>query len=217
MVTKGLDPNVEMKNSGVEWIGEIPKHWNVYPMKYGLLMINQKEQPDTNSIKISPENVESNTGICLNLYSNYFGEGMKFIKGDILFNKLRIYLKKIIFTEYDGYSMGEMIVLRTKNNLFNRYIYYILFNQGVIDLLNSQSTGVKLPRVSPEVILNTEIVYPTIKEQQQIVNHLDQETQKIDTLIKKENQRTDLLKEYRQSLISEVVTGKVDIRNEVLA
>ena len=216
VVTKGLNSDVEMKDSGVEWIGEIPSGWDVYPMKYGLTMITGKEQPQKEDIKISPENVESETGVCLNLYSDYLGEGVPFTKGDILLNKLRLYLKKILFTEYNGFSMGEMIVLRTKENLINKYLFYILFNQGLIDILDSQSNGVKLPRVSPEVILNTNFLYPPIKEQQKIVEYLDEQTQKIDSILEKETQRIELLKEYRQSLISEVVTGKVDVRDEVV-
>jgi restriction endonuclease S subunit len=89
----------------------------------------------------------------------------------------------------------------------------MLFNQGLIDLLNEQSTGVKLPRVSPDIILNTSIVYPPIQEQQQIVTYLNQKTKEIDDLISSEQKRIELMKEYRQSLISEVVTGKIKITN----
>jgi restriction endonuclease S subunit len=106
--------------------------------------------------------------------------------------------------------MGEMIVLRTIYGN-NKYFHYLLFHQGLIDLLNNQSTGVKLPRVSPEIILNTEIISPPIEEQQQIVTHLDQKTKEIDDLISSQQKRIELLKEYRQSLISEVVTGKIRI------
>ena len=208
VVTKGLNPNVEMKDSGVEWIGEIPSHWEISKMKYGVSHLSEKGKPEKDDIKISPENVESETGVCFNLYSEHDSEGMKFQSGDILLNKLRLYLKKILFTEYDGYSLGEMIVLRTKNKLNNRYFYQLLFSQGLIDLLDSQSTGIKLPRVSPEVILNTEIVYPPLIEQQQIVEYLDEQTRLIDKTISNEEKRIELLKEYRQSLISEVVTGK---------
>jgi restriction endonuclease S subunit len=88
-----------------------------------------------------------------------------------------------------------------------------LFNQGLIDLLDSQSTGIKLPRVSPEIILNSEIVYPPIVEQQQIVEYLDKKTTIIDTTITTEQKRIELLKEYRQSLISNVITGKIKVSN----
>jgi len=214
VVTKGLNPNVEMKDSGVEWIGEIPNHWGCFKMKYGVNHISEKSQPNKTDIRISPENVESNTGVCFNLYSEHESEGMRFISGDVLLNKLRLYLKKILFTEYDGYSLGEMIVLRTNESLVNKYFYHILFNQGLIDLLDSQSTGVKLPRVSPDIIMNSEIIYPPISEQQKIVEYLDKQTEEIDTLIKLEQKKIDTLKEYRQSLISEVVTGKIRVCEE---
>ena len=208
VVTKGLNPNVEMKDSGVEWIGEIPSHWEITKMKYGVNHLSEKGKPEKSDIKISPENVESDTGVCFNLYSEHESEGMRFQSGDILLNKLRLYLKKILYTEYDGFSLGEMIVLRTNNKLNNKYFYQLLFSQGLIDLLDSQSTGIKLPRVSPDVILNTEIVYPPLNEQQQIVDYLDEQTGLIDKTVSIEEKRIELLKEYRQSLISEVVTGK---------
>jgi len=208
VVTKGLNPNVEMKDSGVEWIGEIPREWGVKKLKYGVSLINEKGSPSQEDIKISPENVESDTGICFNLYSDYSGDGVRFITGDILLNKLRIYLKKILLTHYDGYSMGEMIVLRCNEFIINQYLFYLLFNQGLIDFLNSQSQGVKLPRVSPDTILNTGIIYPPLHEQQEIVSYLDRETKLIDETISSEQKKIELLKEYKQSLISEVVTGK---------
>ena len=86
-----------------------------------------------------------------------------------------------------------------------------------IDLLNSQSTGVKVPRVSPDVIMGSKLPLPPLSEQTEIINYLDEETLKIDKIIDIESRRIVLLKELRQSLISNVVTGKVDIRNEVLA
>ncbi len=194
------------KDSGIEWIGEIPEHWDRTKMKYGVNQISERDTPLREDIKISPENVESNTGVCLNLYSDYDGDGMKFTKGDILFNKLRLYLKKILFTEYDGYSLGEMIVLRTKENLNNKYFYYLIFNQGLIDLLDSQSTGIKMPRVSPETIINSNIPIPSTNEQQQIVAFLDYKTEKIDNLIGHKEKKIELLKEKRTALINHVVT-----------
>jgi len=211
VVTKGLNPNVKMKESGVEWIGEIPEGWNTIRMKYLCDMVNDKDETTESDIKVSPENVESYTGICFNLYSEYTGVGIRFRKGDVLFNKLRLYLVKILLTDYEGFSMGEMIVLRPRH-IFNKYLFYVLFNQGLINLLDSQSTGVKLPRVSPEVILGSFLPSPPTSEQIQIVDYLDITTSKIDDQINLENKKIDLLKEYRQSLISEVVTGKIDVR-----
>lgn len=212
-VTKGLNPDVEMKDSGVEWIGEIPNKWDVKKLKYFSSLHTEKEDTSMEDIKISPENVESYTGICFNLYSEYDGKGVPFKSGDILLNKLRLYLVKILLPDYDGFSMGEMIVIRVNENVSNKYYFYLLFNQGLIDLLDSQSTGIKVPRVSPEIIMGSDLPYPPKNEQTQIVEYLDEQTQKIDSTIEKETQRIELLKEYRQSLISEVVTGKIDVRD----
>jgi len=154
--------------------------------------------------------------VCFNLYSEQEGKGTVFKSGDILFNKLRLYLVKIILPNYEGHSMGEMIVIRMNKNILNRFYFYTFFDQGFIDLLESQSTGVKLPRVSPDVIMGSELPLPPLQEQQQIVDFLDKETLKIDKLVDSESKRIVLLKEYRQSLISDVVTGKVDVRDEVL-
>jgi type I restriction enzyme, S subunit len=212
-VTKGLNPDVEMKDSRVEWIEEIPSGWDKKKLKYFSTLFTEKEDTNKDDIKISPENVESYTGVCFNLYSEYEGKGVPFKSGDILLNKLRLYLVKILLPDYDGFSMGEMIVIRVNENVSNRYYFYLLFNQGLIDLLDSQSTGIKVPRVSPEIIMGSYLPYPPKEEQTQIVEYLDEQTQKIDSTIEKETQRIELLKEYHQSLISEVVTGKVDVRD----
>lgn len=214
-VTKGLNPNIEMKDSGIEWMGKIPIGWEVKKIKYFAELITEKKETEEKDIKISPENVESYTGKCFNFYSDYTGIGVPFKPGDILFNKLRLYLVKIILATYYGYSMGEMLVIRINKPNLNKFYFYLFFNQGLIDFLDSQSTGIKMPRVSPEIITGSYLPFPPIYEQQQIVEYIDDQTYKIDILIEKENKRIELLKEHRQSLISEVVTGKIDIRDEV--
>ncbi|ETA70129.1 restriction endonuclease subunit S [Candidatus Pelagibacter ubique] len=212
VVTKGLNSDIAMKDSGVEWIGKIPKEWSVKKLKYFCKLVNEKGATREGDIKISPENVESNTGRCLNLYSEYSGDGVKFKEGDILLNKLRLYLKKILFTEFDGYSMGEMIVLRIFD-AENKYYFKTFFHQGLIDELDNQSTGVKVPRVSPEIIMNTKFPYPPLSDQKKIVSYLDKQMNFIDKKIKIEMKRIELLKEYMQSLISSVVTGKIRVTN----
>ena len=74
-----------------------------------------------------------------------------------------------------------------------------------------------MPRVSPEIIMGSYLPFPPLPEQNQISEYIDKQTQKIDTTIKKETKRIKFLKEYRKSLISEVVTGKIDVRDEVIA
>ena len=215
VVTKGLDPNVDMKPSGVEWIGEVPAHWKIKKIKYIATLVSGKSTPETNAIKISPENVESETGKVLDFYSSYDAVGVKFQVGDILFNKLRVYLNKVVFAEYKGYSLGEMIVIRVSLQDMGKYLFYFMLSSRFIGYCNSISYGVKMPRTAVDDILNAKIPIPLDQEKLQIANFLDHKTRQIDELITAERQKIELLKEYRQSLISEAVTGKIDVRNEV--
>ena len=214
-VTKGLDPNVELKPSGVEWIGEIPAHWKIKKIKHIAILISQKSTPETDAIKISPENVEPKTGKVLDFYSPHDSVGVKFQAGDVLFNKLRVYLSKVIFAEYSGYSLGEMIVIRPSLQATGKYLFYLMLSPRFIEYCNSISYGVKMPRTSVSDILNAQIPLASYQEQIQIANFLDLKTEQINQLVSNEQRSIELLKEYRQTLISAVVTGKVDVRNEV--
>ena len=215
VVTKGLDPNMEMKPSGVEWIGEIPTHWKMEKIKHIATLVSEKSIPETNAIKISPENVESETGKVLDFYSSYDAVGVKFQDGDVLFNKIRVYLNKVVFAKYDGYSLGEMIVIRPTLQRMGKYLFYLMLSNRFIEYCNSISYGAKMPRTAVNDILNAKIPIPLDQEKFQIANFLDHKTEQIDELIAAEQRKIELLKEYRQSLISEAVTGKIDVRNEL--
>ncbi len=212
-VTKGLDANVEVKDSGVEWIGDIPSSWKVGRLNFLLELIVEKGLPSNDDVKISPEYVESYTGKVMNYHSDYGIMGMKFQKGDTLLNKLRVYLSKFVFCELDGFSMGEMIVLRPRKYL-PKYQYYLLANPKIIDYFNSLSQGVKMPRPPIYEMLNSYCPVPPFPEQKQISDYLDYETLKIDLMVDIETKRVELLKEYRRCLIARVVTGKIDVRDE---
>ena len=214
-VTKGLDPNVEMKPSRVEWIGEIPVHWEIGKIKHIATFVSEKSTPETGAIKISPENVESETGRVLDFYSSYDSVGVKFQAGDVLFNKLRVYLSKVVFAKYGGYSLGEMIVIRPSLQRMGQYLFYLMLSSHFIEYCNAISYGVKMPRTTVDDILDAQIPMTSDQEQAQIANFLDCKTKQIDELITTEQRKIELLKEYRQSLISEIVTGKIDVRSEV--
>ena len=214
-VTKGLNPNVEMKPSGVEWIGEIPAYWKIQKIKHVATLVSEKSTPETGTIKISPENVESKTGKVLDFYSSYDSSGVKFQVGDVLFNKIRVYLNKVVFAKCDGYSLGEMIVIRPTLQRMSKYLFYLMLSNRFIQYCDSISYGAKMPRTAVDDILNTKIPIPLDQEKLQIANFLDGKTGQIDELIVAEQRKIELLKEYRQSLISEAVTGKIDVRNEV--
>ena len=200
----------EYKESGVEWIGEIPAHWEIGKIKHIATFVNQKSIPETDAIKISPENVESETGKVLDLYSSYDSTGVKFQAGDVLFNKLRVYLSKVVFTEYSGYSLGEMIVIKPSLQDLGKHLFYLMLSCRFIEYCNSISEGVKMPRTDVDDILNAQIPLASYEEQSQIANFLDRKTGQIDELLRIKERRIELLQEQRTTLINQAVTKGLD-------
>ena len=145
------------KDSQLDWIGEIPKHWKIVKIKHIATLVTEKSTPESDAIKISPENVESKTGKILDLSSAYDSIGVKFQAGDVLFNKLRVYLSKVVFAEWSGYSLGELIVLRPSVQDTGKYIFYLMLSCRFIEYCDSISYGVKMPRTSVDDILTSKI------------------------------------------------------------
>ncbi|MDN5316099.1 MAG: type restriction enzyme subunit [Thermoanaerobacterium sp.] len=216
-VTKGLNPNVRMKDSGIKWIGEIPEHWDIRRIKYLANVRNIKaSDSDNDKTYVGLENIEPKTGKLLinnNDEQQIIGETANiFKKGDVLFGKLRPYLAKCIVANFNGRCTSELLVLRTTSNILPEYLYFFMLSPIFIDVVNSSTYGAKMPRASWDFIGNLKIPLPNIKEQEEIVEYLIKLTNKIDDLISDISTQIQKLKEYRQSLISEAVTGKIDVR-----
>jgi type I restriction enzyme S subunit len=184
--------------------------WEQKRLKHVACHIVVKKTPTDGEITISPENVESGTGRILSFFSDYKSDGHEFIAGDILFNKLRVYLQKVLLTSYSGVSLGEMIVLRPTTNVYPNFLYWFLSSSIFIDRVNSLAQGVNLPRPPVEGILNQQVYLPPLDEQRLISRYLDKKTQQINTLIEKIEKKIELLKEQRTSLINHYVTKGLD-------
>ena len=180
-VTKGLNPNVEMKDSGVAWIGMIPKHWDCRRLKFVAKPVIEKRIPIEGDKKISPENVESESGRVLNYYSNYETTGNIFRSGDILFSRVRVYLNKVVLCDCEGLCMGSMIVIRP-NHIQGGYLHRILNSKGFIEYVNSLSEGVTFPNLSVDNLFDTLVPLPPQTEQMGITNHLNENIRLIDHL-----------------------------------
>ena len=216
-VTKGLNSSVRMKDSGIEWIGEIPEHWDIRRIKYLSNIRNVKASDgDNDKTYVGLESIESKTGKLLtnnNDEQQAVGETANiFKKGDVLFGKLRPYLAKCIVADFNGRCTSELLVLRTGSNMLPEYLYLFMLSPIFIDVVNSSTYGAKMPRASWDFIGNLKVPLPNIKEQEEIVEYLIKLKNNMDDLIFDISTQIQKLKEYRQSLISEAVTGKVDVR-----
>ncbi len=208
-VTKGLNSNVPMKNSGIEWLGEIPDHWEVKRFKYYFNLITEKVEEDLP--KIGLENIESKSGKFIETDTDFAGQGVRFRPKDILFGKLRPYLAKVWLSNFDGQAVGDFYVFRSKQEVYPEFAKFRILDSSFIEVTNSSTYGSKMPRVSWEFIADLPIAFPEIQEQQSIARHIETKCSVIVAKKAKTEKLIELLTEYRTALISEVVTGKVKV------
>ena len=213
-VTKGLDPDAPLKDSGVEWLGEAPAHWEVKRLKHcTLLCVDKIDFKPVDQTYIGLENIESWTGrlFLQDQPENVDSSVGQFEAGDVLFGKLRPYLAKAARPDFSGVSTGELVVLRPIG-YSQDYLFYFLLNKSYIRWVDTLAYGTKMPRVSPSQVWNSMVPCPPLPEQTAIAAFLDRETAKIDALVAKIKEAIARLKEYRVALVSAAVTGKIDVR-----
>jgi len=210
-VTKGLNPNAPMKDSGIEWLGEVPEGWTLKRLKFNFKLQSEKVEINGQPF-IALENIEGGSGKFIPTDSNYTGQDVKFKHGDILFGKLRPYLAKVFECKETGVGFGDILVYRPEAHVFSRFGFYSLINDTFIRIVDSSTYGAKKPRASSEFIGEMPLTIPQFSEQKEIADYLDTQTQKIDTPIDKSQQAIELFKERKTALISAAVTGKIDVR-----
>ena len=212
-VTKGLDKTVPMKDSGIEWIGEIPENWKVEKLKY---LVETRESKillsDVQYNYIGLENIEKNIGKYISTDSTYENQYYNFCeKGDILYSKLRPNLSKAIIAPFAACCTGEFEVIKS-TKLHKKYILYYLLSNYVTDATSAAIYGTKMPRVSWNYVKNLRVVFPNQSEDQiKIVNYLDKKLTIIDQIVRQKQQQLNHLDKYKQSIVYEYVTGKKQV------
>ncbi len=212
VVTRGLNPDVPMKDSGIPWIGQIPDHWELRRFKTVCSLI--REPSKNGDKKIALENIETNTGRLIATDSVFDGEGVHFEPGDILFGKLRPYLAKVYLAKESAQAVGDFYVFRSNGSIIPAYLHKLIISAPFIGVVNAGTYGTKMPRASWQDISQLNIPLPPIEEQNAIVEYIESKTNKIDTMIEALKAEIDRLTEYKQRLISDVVTGQIDVRGE---
>ena len=220
-VTKGLDPNAEMKDSGVEWLGEIPKHWEVIKVKY-LFSLMTEQAPSNNDfellslyteIGVRPRKELEARGNKASTTDGYW----MVKKGDIIVNKLLAWMGAVGYSDYDGVTSPAYDILR-KNSDLNSKFYHYLFRCGLyLTEFKRRSRGIMAMRLRLyfDELGQILVVYPPLSEQNEIVKYIDTMNAETELIIQKSEKQIELLQEYRTALISEAVTGKIDVRDYV--
>lgn len=225
-VTKGLNPDVKMKNSGVEWLGEIPAHWEVLRLKY-TSSINDEALPETTDsdyelLYVDIGSVDASAGIQkkeLMRFEDAPSRARRKVRhGDVIVSTVRTYLRAIapINEPEDNLIVSTgFAVIRPRKQLKNGFAAYSLRAPCFVDAVVARSVGVSYPAVNAIDIGDLRVAAPPASEQRTIAAFLDRETGRIDDLSKQIEKSIDLLREYRTALISAAVTGKIDVRHVV--
>ena len=224
-VTKGLDKNVPLKDSGIEWIGEIPKHWIVKRLKFscniwGRIGFRGYKSDDLvpegeGAITLSPSNMKDmkmdyTNRTYLSWKKYYESPEIMISNNDILMVKTGSTYGKCSFVENMPMecTINPQIVVFKQHKDNSKFLAYSFQTRITRAFVETSVVGGTIPTIAQEKIMNYFFAFPPLSEQQSIVNYLDQRCGEIDELISIKQQKIEKLKEYKKSLIFECVTGK---------
>ncbi len=221
-VTKGLNPDVPMKHSGIEWLGEVPEHWRIVKFSYVTTIqsgqVDPKESPYDQFDLIAPNHIESGTGklLALETAQAQGADSGKYLcpVGCVIYSKIRPALAKVTLSPHENViCSADMYPIIGSRNLYNIFLKWTLLSDWFTSLTILESDRVAMPKINREKLAEVKIVVPPLDEQIHIASYLDGITTKLDSSITKGQEQIQLLKERKSSLISAAVTGKIDVRN----
>ena len=201
-VTKGIDPKAKMKNSGIEWLGQVPAHWKVVRFKYVLWLQRGHDLPVTEFQEGEYPVCGSNGGIGYHNQYTTKGPGVTVGRSGSV--------GEVNYVNTDYWAHNTALYVKEFRQAIPRYSFYLLKTLDVKYL----SEGTAVGTLNRNYIHDLPIAIPAVAEQSTIAVFLDHETARIDGLIKREEGSIAMLCEYRTALISAAVTGKIDVRQE---
>ncbi len=224
-VTKGLDKNVPLKDSGIEWIGEIPKHWKVKRLKFscnvfGRIGFRGYKSDDlvsegNGAITLSPSNMKDmkmdyTNRTYLSWKKYYESPEIMISKNDILMVKTGSTYGKCSFVDDIPMecTINPQIVVFKQHKDYPKFLAYSFQTKATRAFVETSVVGGTIPTIAQEKIMNYFFAFPPLSEQQSITDYLDQKCSEIDELISIKQQKIEKLKDYKKSLIFECVTGK---------
>ena len=215
-VTKGIRGDRPMKDSGIEWIGDIPAEWDVIRVKQLLKERNErskegKEEPLSMSQKVGLVPTKFLESIP-NMASSFVGAKLAYVD-DLVFNKLKAHLGVFSVSRYDGLVSPDYAVYCSTGKSNLKYLEYIFKTPQCIGEFRKKSTGIAagLMRLYTEGLFSIYLPYPALSEQEEIAEYLNEKCVGIDALIAKKQQYLIEIENYKKSLIYEYVTGKREV------
>jgi type I restriction enzyme S subunit len=216
-VTRGLDPDAPLKPSGLDWLGDIPAHWETTKFSWSVFIAEGQVDPENDSYVemtlIAPNHIESRTGRILSTETanNQGAISGKYLcrEGDVLYSKIRPALRKVTLAQEDCLCSADMYALRPNESLRTGYLLYFLLSEDFSNWAELESARVAMPKINRESLNAIRLPVPPVLEQDTIVNIIKNGTRKIDLQRESIGQTIQLLKERRAALITSAVTGQI--------
>lgn len=229
ITTKGLNSNAKMKPSGIKWLSEIPETWKVKPLwavaKIRFSNVDKKSFAKEKPVRLcnyidvyKKERINDTIKFMEATASDSEIESFSLLQGDVLITKDSenpndIAVPAIVSDKVEGVVCGyHLAMIRPKGELLPSYLFRLFQSKSFSSYFSTRALGVTRFGLSQHAISRCATPLPSLQEQEAIAAHIDHEVGKIDTLIIKYNSEIELLEEYRASLISHAVTGKIDVR-----
>lgn len=223
-VTRGLDSSVALKASGIEWLGEVPEHWEVKPLKRWVRLnartLGQKTSPDFEFRYVDIGSVQ--TGRLVKEPERIRFEAAPsrarrvLRRGDTIISTVRTYLKAIWYVSEDADDLiasTGFAVLTPGSGVEPEYLGYVIQSSPFVNRVTANSIGIAYPAIAETVLGRFPVALPpTVDEQQAIVARIKTESAPLDDAITRTEDEIKLIREYRDRLIADVVTGQVDVR-----
>jgi type I restriction enzyme S subunit len=211
----------EYKDSGVEWLGELPEYWEVAPLKavatHNDDVLDENTCPSEEIVYVDISSVSIDAGVIKKeqfIFENAPSRARRKVKdGDIIVSTVRTYLKAIACIrdpEPNLIASTGFVVVRPKGFMASGFLGYLLTASYFIEQVLARSTGVSYPAINASELVSIAVAFPPLDEQNAIASFLDRETSKIDALVSEQRRLVELLKEKRQAVISHAVTKGLD-------
>jgi type I restriction enzyme S subunit len=219
-VTKGLNPDAPMKNSGVEWLGEVPEHWEKSRLRALFRQEKRQDQPTSPVLSVyrdygvilkdSRDDNHNKTPESLSAYQLVN-------RDDLVVNKMKAWQGSLGVSVLHGITSPDYAVFTPHHNEFSLYLHFLLRSCRMTSVYRSISNGIRPAqwRIEPGVFLDLPVFLPPTHEQELIAGHVSRESEKFDQLVKESESFVNLLQERRSALISAAVTGQIDVRGLV--
>ena len=219
-VTHGLNPNVKMKDSGIEWIGEVPEHWEVKrikdigKLKLGKMLTTQNRKGLYLKLFLKARNIGWGNLILDSIEEMYFSTSelndLRICKGDLLFTEGGEVGKTSIWNDEipECYLQNSVQKLTVKKEYYSKYYLYLSMNYGAKGYYNSIVNLVSIKHLTNEKLRQVKVLVPPIPEQRAIAAYLDNKCTKIDTIVSNLDKQISRYADLKRALIDEVITGK---------